>query len=125
MSNKNLFICSNCGNVSKPEIAIKGSTLIELILWLCFIIPGIIYSVWRSSSRYQVCSKCDSTNLIPIDSPMAKKIISDLGIENEVKISMIGNGNFFNKERKTSTLFIVVLVIFTFVMISIISVMIG
>lgn len=63
--------CLDCGTESKSTIHTKGSTLIEIVAWLAFIIPGIIYSLWRVSSRGQACATCGSTRLIPIDSPAA------------------------------------------------------
>jgi hypothetical protein len=76
MSSNNL-VCTQCGYVGKPKRAIKGNGFIEVILWLCFLIPGLIYSIWRSSSRYKVCPKCGNTALIPLDSPRAKTIMSE------------------------------------------------
>jgi hypothetical protein len=76
---KKQLICSACGQVGDGKTKIKGNGLIELILWLCFIIPGIIYSIWRSSSRYKACPSCGSTNLIPADSPIGKKLLADQG----------------------------------------------
>jgi len=73
------LICSACGQVGEGKTKIKGNGLIEVILWLCFIIPGIIYSIWRSSSRHKICSACGATNLIPIDSPIGKKLLVDQG----------------------------------------------
>jgi hypothetical protein len=51
----------------------KGSILTELFLWLFFLIPGLIYSIWRHSSVVDGCSKCGSPAVIPLDSPFAKK----------------------------------------------------
>lgn len=73
------LICSACGHIGSSKTAVKGNILIELILWLCFIIPGIIYSLWRSSSRYKKCTVCGSTNLIPLDSPNGMKLLADQG----------------------------------------------
>jgi hypothetical protein len=48
--------------------------MIELILWICFIVPGLIYSFWRLSSRYDACSCCGSTALVPVDSPVGRTL---------------------------------------------------
>jgi hypothetical protein len=77
------LVCTQCGYIGKAEGAIKGSALVEIFLWFLLIIPGLIYSVWRSSSRYKVCPKCKSPSLIPVDSPRAKKIMLDNGVTNE------------------------------------------
>lgn len=73
------LICSQCGHVGNSSTGVKGSFLIEIVLWLCFIIPGLIYSLWRSTSRYKKCPVCGSTNMIPIDSPVGQKLLADQG----------------------------------------------
>ena len=57
MASKKL-VCTQCGYVGEPKGAIGGNGCIEVLLWFFFIIPGLIYSIWRSSSRYKVCPKC-------------------------------------------------------------------
>lgn len=76
MKNKEL-VCVVCGNVGKTKSETPGSVLIEIILWFCFIIPGVIYSFWRLSARKKVCSACGSPNMIPTDSPRGKKLLED------------------------------------------------
>lgn len=73
------LICSQCGHVGNSSTGVKGSFLIEIVLWLCFIIPGLIYSLWRSTSRYKKCPVCGSTNMIPVDSPVGQKLLADQG----------------------------------------------
>lgn len=82
------LVCTQCGFVGKPKRAIKGNSAIEIILWLFFIVPGLIYSIWRSNSRHKICPDCKSIALIPIDSPRAKKIMLENGISEQEIISM-------------------------------------
>jgi hypothetical protein len=70
-----MLICSNCGSQGKPKVITKGNILIEIILWCCILVPGLIYSIWRLSSRYKACPKCGSPNMIPLDSPKAKTLL--------------------------------------------------
>lgn len=72
-------ICTSCGvaAASGRKVA-KGSFLIEVILWLCFLIPGLIYSIWRISNKQTVCRSCGQATVIPIDSPMAKALRANL-----------------------------------------------
>lgn len=70
-------VCTSCGYMGEPKKITKGSIGIELFLWLCFIVPGILYSLWRLSSRYEGCPTCGQKTLIPINSPMAKKFIRE------------------------------------------------
>lgn len=63
--------CLTCGNEATAETKTPGSLMIEVVLWLCFIVPGLIYSIWRMSSRTDVCAVCGSNQIIPTDSPAA------------------------------------------------------
>jgi DNA-directed RNA polymerase subunit RPC12/RpoP len=70
--NNNLYInggnlegkvyCNQCRAVTKPKL--KGSGWITIILLLFYIIPGLIYMVWRRSGL-GVCGNCNSSNVIP------------------------------------------------------------
>lgn len=55
----------------------KGNGLIEVILWLTFIIPGIIYTIWRRNSWQKTCPSCGQNNLIPTDTPVGMKLLKD------------------------------------------------
>jgi len=63
--------CTACGTEAVPNEVTKGSIGVELVLWLCFIIPGAIYSVWRLTSRHRACPACGAATLIPLQSPAA------------------------------------------------------
>ena len=58
-------VCTRCGTVGQP--AVRGSFAIELVLWLLFCAPGIIYTIWRLASP-KVCKACGGP-VIPVDSP--------------------------------------------------------
>lgn len=70
-------LCVTCGTIDKTKRFVPGSFLIEILLWLCFFIPGLIYSIWRLSSAKQVCRHCESKDVIPLDSPRAKNLLSE------------------------------------------------
>jgi hypothetical protein len=70
-------ICATCGTRGTPTQRDKGSGLIELVLWLCFIIPGILYSIWRRSGLSNCCRSCGSGDIIPIDSPRGRKLAAE------------------------------------------------
>ena len=69
--------CIRCHYRGTPKMKMKGSWAIELILWICFIIPGLIYSTWRGSSRTQACPECGAMEMIPETSPRAMQVKSD------------------------------------------------
>ena len=70
------MLCFHCGTQAKPKLETKGSILIELVLWVCFILPGLIYTIWRHASRYEACPTCKAPNMIPLDSPRAQQILN-------------------------------------------------
>jgi len=69
------WVCPACRHVGKPKTVTRGSFPVELVLWLAFLIPGIIYSLWRLGSRYKACSMCGAPGLIPAASPVGRKLI--------------------------------------------------
>lgn len=71
------MICAVCGSTDKTKSNTPGSIIIEILMYCMFIIPGLIYSFWRLSARKTVCGSCGSPNLIPIDSPMGKKLLGN------------------------------------------------
>lgn len=71
------LLCVNCGFVGEPKKEIPGSIWITLILLCFYIIPGIVYEIWRNNATKHICPMCGSANLLPLDSPNAKKILAD------------------------------------------------
>ena len=71
------FYCTACGNVGKPRERNRGSSAIEIILWLCFILPGIPYTLWRMGRKDRYCRACRAPNPIPADSPMARRQLGE------------------------------------------------
>lgn len=71
-------VCLACGHQGPPRASTPGSFAIEVVLWLCFILPGLVYSMWRLSRRTAVCSACGATTLVPPGSPVARKFLADL-----------------------------------------------
>jgi hypothetical protein len=72
------YICQSCGTIGKPTKSTKGSIFIEIILWLAFIVPGLIYSIWRLTTRQRVCRSCGSASVIPINTPMGQKLAREM-----------------------------------------------
>lgn len=67
-------ICQACGTTGKTRTETPGSIFIEIILWLFFLVPGLIYSIWRHSKKHQVCRSCGSAAIIPLDSPAGRDL---------------------------------------------------
>ena len=84
-------ICSDCGSNGKPEKLIQGQFLMELLLWgsgilvilfskmlfgfwLIAMLPGVFYTIWRITTKYDGCKVCNSKNIVPLDSPKGKEL---------------------------------------------------
>ncbi len=61
--------CPNCQYEGQPKKFIKGSIIIEILLWILGIIPGLIYTLWRRSTKYEGCPKCKFANIYEILKP--------------------------------------------------------
>jgi hypothetical protein len=70
------MVCTQCG-CTGTESHTKGSFMIELVLWLFMCVPGLIYSIWRLTTRGQVCSSCKSDRLVPASSPAGQRLLSN------------------------------------------------
>lgn len=75
ISGTGTMICQNCGTRGEPKTITKGSTAIELILWLCFIIPGLIYSIWRLTTRQAGCPSCGQAGMIGVNTPNGRLLV--------------------------------------------------
>ena len=69
---KSEVFCLTCHETGKPKYHTAGSIWIEIILWLCFIVPGLVYSFWRLSTRRKVCAVCGGATLVPPGSSAAR-----------------------------------------------------
>lgn len=68
------LICKACGSIRCPIKTTKGSIAIEIVLWLFFIVPGLIYSIWRLTTRRNACPVCGSPDMIPLDTPIGQSL---------------------------------------------------
>ena len=75
---KTSMICPNCGAVGVPKTHTPGHFAIELLLWCFFLLPGLIYSVWRLAGRKKVCASCEAENMVPLNSPRGRKLQEEL-----------------------------------------------
>lgn len=67
-------VCEHCHTVAKPTWGARGSCLMEVVLWLMLIVPGIIYSVWRVTTIRKLCPACGSSDLVPLESPRGRQL---------------------------------------------------
>ena len=53
------YRCAGCGSPRLPVSRRRGSTIVEIVLYCMWILPGIPYSIWRSARRHMACPDCD------------------------------------------------------------------
>jgi hypothetical protein len=70
-------LCTTCGGIGYASRRMRGSILIELFLWCCVLVPGILYSIWRQSTVARVCRRCGNATVIPVNSPTAQQTLKD------------------------------------------------
>jgi hypothetical protein len=68
-------ICRQCGTLNDGETALPGHGWIEAILWLCYLVPGLIYSIWRRSKKQAVCVACGSRDLVQVGTPVGATML--------------------------------------------------
>lgn len=69
------MVCTQCGYHGPARSHTRGTIALELALWLMFILPGIIYSLWRLSTRAMVCASCGATTLVAPESPVGQRAL--------------------------------------------------
>jgi hypothetical protein len=67
--------CMDCNYEGAVKTYTKGSFAVEILLWLCFLLPGLIYSMWRiTSGRYDGCPDCKSEKAIDLKKWQARQV---------------------------------------------------
>jgi hypothetical protein len=74
------MFCKACGHSGRSKVKTRGSMGIEIVLWLCLLVPGLIYSIWRLTSKGSACESCGSEDLVPPNSPVAVAAKKQLGL---------------------------------------------
>jgi predicted RNA-binding Zn-ribbon protein involved in translation (DUF1610 family) len=69
-----LNICKDCGTAHYGDRVLPGSGWIELVLWLAWLVPGIIYSIWRRSNGRLTCPACGSRQVVLIATPVGAQL---------------------------------------------------
>ena len=69
-------LCSNCLSEIKPDNKVQGSGFLGLLLLLLFLLPGIIYFIWLSSTKKPRCPLCGAKFPVPLNSPAAANLFA-------------------------------------------------
>lgn len=72
-----MLICKNCGTAHRGEHTLPGNGWIELVLWLAYIVPGLIYSIWRRSRQRPTCAACGSRDLVDTSTPVGQRLAAE------------------------------------------------
>jgi hypothetical protein len=67
--------CTRCGSVAEPVHFGRGSNVLCLLLFLFFIVPGIIYWLWMNLEDYWGCPTCCAREIVPLSSPVAQRAL--------------------------------------------------
>jgi len=57
----------------------KGSIWIEIVLWCMLLLPGLVYSLWRLTTRFDACRQCGQAGIVPISSPVGRRLLAEYG----------------------------------------------
>jgi hypothetical protein len=87
---KDEFACTQCGHVGNPKQMMKGNELLERVLWVLFLVPGLVYTVWRRKTQYPVCACCGNLSIISADSPEGQDFIVNRA-STDARLSYRGN----------------------------------
>ena len=74
-------ICKDCGQAGRPVTETPGSLAAKLVAWICFLVPGILYTFWRLSARRRACPKCHGSITVPVDTPVGRQLCQAFGTE--------------------------------------------
>jgi hypothetical protein len=71
------WVCTRCEAIAAPRVSRRGSGGAEVVLWLLVLLPGLAYSIWRSSGEpVRTCTSCGSTAVVRPDSPAGQRVIA-------------------------------------------------
>lgn len=79
------LICTSCGAVGNVKNHTPGSIWIEILLWCFFLVPGLIYTIWRYTQRGRVCAACGDKRLIPVGTPKGRALLAEVAPELQVR----------------------------------------
>ena len=91
------YICLECGCQRDPINAKRGLLVIEIFMWLLYILPGVIYSIWRRVRSQEVCPNCLNPSIVLTSSSRA------MGVRRLMKsFPQSQTSNSMNRKRDSS-----------------------
>lgn len=71
----NVAVCTACEEIGSVHMKTPGTKLVQVLLLVLYIAPGLIYWAWRKGNRKLVCSACGSDKLVSAQTRIGKKIV--------------------------------------------------
>lgn len=65
--------CRQCGYEGPAEPQSPGKTWVEGVFWIAFLVPGLIYSLWRLFGRRYLCPRCKAADG-QVTVPLGRKV---------------------------------------------------
>ena len=69
--------CNRCGTVGLCKYIRPGNTIVEVILYFFYLLPGFMYTTYRNHKQYTACAVCESADVIGANTPVGKKLIKE------------------------------------------------
>lgn len=69
-------VCVVCRSEMRPKKITQGSFIVELFLWCMMILPGVLYTVWRLTSKVKLCPICGSSKFVKAGTPAAQRLLA-------------------------------------------------
>lgn len=87
-------LCTNCYESDFQVTKKGGSVTTELLLFLFFIIPGLMFSALRGLTSKSVCPNCGHPHMVPMDSKRAMEIYKIIGMPEEIEQTVDNDPNY-------------------------------
>ena len=68
------YVCMECSCQRDPIWVKRGWLIVEIVMWLLYILPGVIYSIWRRVRKQQVCPNCLNPAMVLTTSSRVMKV---------------------------------------------------
>ena len=65
--------CSECGYEGPAEPKAPGKAWLEAVFWIAFVVPGLLYHLWRLLGRRYICPRCKAEGQ-QVTVPTARKV---------------------------------------------------
>ena len=70
------LVCTSCGQETvRPDRVKPGTGWLTATLLCCFVVPGVVYWIWRTAMKEDRCPLCHRATLIPSVSPIGRAIL--------------------------------------------------